>query len=164
MASGSITRTLLWTLDWLGKAVRRQRSREEDDAKAEHLAVGTKGEEAAYFYLRQCGYTVVARNWRNSRRKGEIDIIAWEGETLCFVEVKTRTRKTMVPAETAVDRDKMKELSGMARLYLRQMPMGTKFRFDIVTVYLLAGLDPEISLFKDAFGWRTREYRGAATF
>ena len=136
----------------------------EKEGEAEHLEVGVKGEEIAYFHLRQNGYTVVARNWRNSRRKGEIDIIAWEGETLCFVEVKTRTRKTIVPAETAVNREKMKELAGMARLYLRQLPLGTKFRFDVVTVYLLDGREPEISLFKDAFGWRTREYQGASTF
>ena len=163
MASGSITRGVLASLDWLSRAI-RVRLPEKREREAEHLEVGVRGEEIAYFYLRQNGYTVVARNWRNSRRKGEIDIIAWEGDTLCFVEVKTRTRKTIVPAETAVNREKMKELAGMARLYLRQLPIGTKFRFDVVTVYLLEGLEPEISLFKDAFGWRTREYRGAATF
>jgi putative endonuclease len=81
--------------------------------------------------------------------------VAWDKETLCFVEVKTRTRKSIVPAEGAVDRDKRRELTGMARLYLRQLPLGTRFRFDVVTVYLLGSCEPEVTLFKDAFGWGT---------
>jgi putative endonuclease len=158
MSSGGFTRRLLASLDWAGRALRGRSS--SPSAKAEHLSVGKRGEEITYFHLRGLGYTVVARNWRNSRRKGELDIVAWDGETLCFVEVKTRTRKSIVPAEGAVDRDKMRELTGMARLYLRQLPMGTRFRFDVVTVYLLEGQEPEVTLFRDAFGWKTRVYNG----
>jgi putative endonuclease len=158
MSSGGFTRRLLASLDWAGKALRGRSS--SPSAKAEHLSVGNRGEEITYFHLRGLGYTVVARNWRNSRRKGELDIVAWDGETLCFVEVKTRTRKSIVPAEGAVDRDKRRELTGMARLYLRQLPMGTRFRFDVVTVYLLEGQEPEVTLFRDAFGWKTRVYNG----
>jgi putative endonuclease len=152
MSSGGFTRRLLASLDWAGNLLRGNSSSPAED-EAEHLKVGNKGEEIAYFHLRGLGYTVVARNWRNSRRKGELDIVAWDEETLCFVEVKTRTRKSIVPAEGAVHRDKMRELTGMARLYLRQVPTGTPFRFDVVTVYLLEGMEPEITLFKDAFGW-----------
>ena len=122
---------------------------------APHMEVGAAGEELAYFHLREWGYTVVARNWRNARRKGELDIVAWDGEVLCFVEVKTRTRKSFIPAEAAVHRDKMRELVGMARLYLRQLPPGTRYRFDVVSVYMVQGEDTEVSLFKEAFGWRT---------
>lgn len=157
MSSGGITRRLLASLDWAGKALRGSPSSPSRD-EAEHMKVGNRGEEIAYFHLRGLGYTVVARNWRNTRRKGELDIVAWDEETLCFVEVKTRTRKSFVPAEGAVDRDKMRELTGMARLYLRQLPLGTRFRFDVVMVYLLEGCEPEITLFKDAFGWKTRVY------
>jgi putative endonuclease len=151
-------------LDWVGEVLRKTALAPHQQEIADHLEVGNRGEEIAYFQLRQWGYTVVARNWRNRRRKGELDMVAWDGETLCFVEVKTRGRKSIVPAEGAVHRDKMRELAGMARLYLRQLPMGTRFRFDVVTVYLLAGQDPEIALFKDAFGWQTRVYDGASTF
>jgi len=140
------------------------RTAEEDQAK--HLEVGEVGEEVAYFYLRQLEYTVVARNWRNTRRNGELDIVAWDadGSTLCFVEVKTRTRKTIVPAELAVDQDKKRELAGMARLYLQQLPVGTRFRFDLVTVYMHEGREPEISHFKDAFGWKTRSFDSGSAF
>ena len=162
MSSGSITRSLVASLDWLGRLVRGESP--EQDQEAESQKVGRQGEEIAYFHLRRFGYTVVARNWRNARRNGEIDIIAWEGHTLCFVEVKTRTRRSMVPAEGAVHRDKMRELAGMARLYLRQLPLGTRFRFDVVTVYLLEDVEPEVTLFKDAFGWKTRVYNGNTRF
>jgi putative endonuclease len=159
MSSGGFTRRILASLDWAGKKLRRK-SASTAKEEPEHLKVGKRGEEIAYFHLRELGYTVVARNWRNSRRKGELDIVAWDQETLCFVEVKTRTRKSIVPAEGAVNRDKMRELTGMARLYMRPMPLGTRFRFDVVTVYLLEGCEPEVTLFRDAFGWRTREYTG----
>jgi putative endonuclease len=154
MSSGGITRRLLASLDWAGKKLHGKSSSTSED-EAEHLKVGNRGEEIAYFHLRGLGYTVVARNWRNSRRKGELDIVAWDEETICFVEVKTRTRKSIVPAEGAVDRDKRRELAGMARLYLRSLPLGTRFRFDVVTVYLLRSREPEVTLFKDAFGWNT---------
>ncbi len=44
-----------------------------------HLRTGRKGEEMAYYFLRRQGYTMVARNWRCARRKGEIDLIGWDG-------------------------------------------------------------------------------------
>jgi len=158
MPSGSGIRWLLGALDWVRKTLLGPPATEEEVAK--HLEVGEVGEEIAYFYLRQIEYTVVARNWRNSRRNGELDIVAWDsdGSTLCFVEVKTRTKKTIVPAELAVDNVKRRELTAMARLYLQQMPVGTRFRFDIVTVYMHEGREPEITHFKDAFGWKTRTY------
>jgi putative endonuclease len=154
MASGRFTRGLLASLDSLTGLLRKSALVRTGETAA-HMEVGAEGEELAYFRLREWGYTVVARNWRNARRKGELDIVAWEGNVLCFVEVKTRTRKTFIPAEAAVHREKMRELVSMARLYLRQLPPGTRYRFDVVSVYLEAGKDPELSLFKDAFGWRT---------
>ena len=163
MASGTFTRSLLASLDWVGEVIKKTTLNSREEAP-EHLEVGNRGEELAFFYVRQWGYTVVAKNWRNPRRKGEIDLIGWDGQVLCFIEVKTRTKKSIVPAEAAVHRDKMRELGQMARLYLRQMPVGTRFRFDVVTVYLLAGEDPEVALFKDAFGWQTHVYNGAPSF
>ncbi len=155
MASGTFTRSLLASLDRIAYLVRRPNA--DGDERPIHISVGQSGEELAYFALRRWGYTVVARNWRNPRRNGEIDIIGWDDGILCFVEVKTRTKKTFVPAEAAVNREKMRELVMMSRLYLRRLPAGTRFRFDVVSVYLVPGEEPEVSLFKDAFGWKVRQ-------
>lgn len=67
-----------------------------------HQRTGRLGEEEAYFYLRKLGYVMVARNYRSSRRRGEVDLIGWEGEVLCFIAVKTRTTHDVKPAEAAV--------------------------------------------------------------
>ena len=82
-------------------------------------------EEDAYFHLRGLGYFVVARNYRSPRRPGEIDLIAWDADVLCFIEVKTRTSHDVKPAEAAVDRAKQHEIAGVAHQYLRRMPPRT---------------------------------------
>jgi Holliday junction resolvase-like predicted endonuclease len=92
-----------------------------DDAPA-HQRTGRRGEEDAYFHLRSLGYVMVARNYRSHRRRGEIDLIGWDGDVLCFVEVKTRTSHDIKPAEAAVDHAKRHELSAVAREYLRHLP------------------------------------------
>ncbi len=118
----------------------------------EHQQVGRRGEEAAYFYLRQLGYVMVARNYRSPRRRGEIDLIGWDGDVLCFIEVKARTSLEIKPAEAAVDREKRRELARMAQDYLRRLPGGPSWRFDIVSVYFEHPPDsPRIELFKNAF-------------
>src|ERR1700709_2158825 len=71
----------------------------------EHLETGLLGEREALFYLRRCGYTVVARRWKTAKPRGDIDLIAWHGTTLSFIEVKTRSRRDAFPAELAVDDD-----------------------------------------------------------
>ena len=120
--------------------------------QARHLATGQRGEEEAYFHLRRCGYVMVARNFRTPRRRGEIDLIGWEGDILCFVEVKTRTSHAVAPAEAAVDEAKQRELVAVAREYLRRVPGKPATRFDILSIYLETGArSPEITLFKNAF-------------
>jgi putative endonuclease len=74
--------------------------------RAPHLVSGARGEDEPYFYLRKLGFTIVARDYRSPRRRGDLDLIAWEKETLCFIEVKTRSRRNFMPAEAAVDADK----------------------------------------------------------
>ena len=116
-----------------------------------HQQIGRQGEEAAYFYLRKLGYVMVARNYRSSRRRGEIDLIGWDGDVLCFVEVKTRTSHDVKPAEAAVDHEKRRELAGMARAYLRRLPE-VPWRFDVVTVYYEnPPASARIEVFKNAF-------------
>jgi putative endonuclease len=119
---------------------------------ATHLRTGRRGEEDAYFWLRRQGYVIVARNWRSPRRRGELDLVAWENEVLCFVEVKTRERRDLVTAEAAVDNAKQQELLAMGAEYLRRLPApAPPYRFDVVTVYYEAGRRPAIDLTRNAF-------------
>jgi putative endonuclease len=135
-------------LERLDRAARR-RTRE-----APHLATGRRGERAAYFYLRQRNFIVTARGWRTSRARGDLDIIAWENDTLCFIEVKTRTTRAIAPAEAAVDADKRRMLRKMAHYYLRQLPTrDIPIRFDILSIYFEAGKSVDFELFRAAFGW-----------
>lgn len=120
-----------------------------------HLRTGIRGEFEALFYLRRLGYTVVERRWRSPELNGDLDLIAWEASTLCFVEVKTRTARDMTPAALAIDGSKRTMLQKMAASYIRSLPRDSGgsdilARFDIVSVYLL-GDRIECELVRDAF-------------
>ena len=78
---------------------------------------------------------MVARNFRSPNRRGEIDLIAWDKDVLCFIEVKTRTTRDVKPAEAAVDREKQRELLAVGREYLRHMPPSCQWRLEVVSVY-----------------------------
>ena len=106
---------------------------------ADHLTTGSDGEREALFYLRCQGYTIVARRWRNPKLRGDLDLIAWDGPTLCFVEIKTRSRRDTVPAEMAVDNDKQQTLRRLALSYIRRLPAAAReasMRFDVLSVYM----------------------------
>jgi putative endonuclease len=123
-----------------------------------HLLTGVEGESAAYFYLRRKGYAVVARRWGSSSQPGDLDLVAWQGQQLCFIEVKTRTAHDAHAAEVAVDADKRATLRRLARMYLQKLPGETPppVRFDILSVYLIAGHAREFQHFEGAFGWSER--------
>ncbi|HEX9255470.1 MAG TPA: YraN family protein [Candidatus Angelobacter sp.] len=144
-ASGTLTRLTLRALDTVARILPRK------DSGPEHLHTGRSGEEAAYFYLREQGYVIIARNYRSPRSRSELDLVGWDGSTLCFIEVKTRTTRNIMPAEAAVDADKQRDLSRVAREFLRKIKGDPPFRFDIVSVYLEADIGPDVGLFKDAF-------------
>jgi putative endonuclease len=116
-----------------------------------HLLTGRHGEEEAYFHLRQLGYVMVARNYRSPRSRSELDLVGWDNDTLCFIEVKTRTTRVIQAAEAAVDSDKQRDLAGVAHEFLRKVKGSPSYRFDIVSVYLEPGAQPDITLFRDAF-------------
>lgn len=124
-------------------------------ARAPHLVFGSRGEDEAFFHLRKLGFTVVARDYRSPRRRGDIDLIAWEKDTLCFVEVKTRSRRDFMPAEAAVDAEKKETVRALAREYLRQYAHAHRnepsFRFDVISIYLESNRPADITLFRDAF-------------
>ncbi|MGH9510266.1 MAG: YraN family protein [Terriglobales bacterium] len=144
--SGQLTRIAIRTLDAAARLLHRA------PISPERAATGRRGEEEAYFYLRRQGYVMVARNFRSPRRQGEIDLIGWDGEVLCFIEVKTRSSREVMPAEAAVDHAKQHDLAMVAREYLRRVSGQPSFRFDIVSVYVEdPAAAPEITLFKNAF-------------
>lgn len=125
-------------------------------ARAAHLEAGERGEREALFHLRSRGYTIVARRWKTARLRGDIDLVGWDGEWLCFIEVKTRSGRDSMTAESAVDRDKQEMLRRMARAYLRSFPEKLRdevaVRFDVVSIYLLPS-GVECELYRGAFGW-----------
>ena len=131
MLSGRFTHAVLRLLD---------RVPGKHDATPPHLVTGRRGEEDAYFYLRRKGYVMVSRNYRTARHHGEIDLIGWDKDVLCFIEVKTRTTHDVKPAQAAVDRKKRHDLRIVIRDYIRTLPRGQfpeppQWRFDVITVY-----------------------------
>jgi putative endonuclease len=118
----------------------------------EHQRVGRRGEEDAYFFLRRKGYVMVARNFRSPLRRGEIDLIGWQKDVLCFIEVKTRTSHDVKPAEAAVDAAKQQQLVAVARQYLRHVSPSCQWRFDVISVYYEKhSSQPQFELFQNAF-------------
>ena len=114
--------------------------------------LGARGETLAYWYLRQAGYTVVARNWRARSGGGELDLVAWEGPTLAFVEVKTRTSLLAGFPEEAVTSNKQIRVIKGAKAYLQQLKrQPSSCRFDVVSVSLLPAKGLEVRLIKNAF-------------
>src|SRR5258708_39892346 len=98
-------------------------------------ALGRRGEDLAHRYLREHGFTIVARNYRLAAGDGEADLIAWERETLVFVEVKARQTGRHGPPERAIDQRKREHLRRIAREYTRKTETPwERLRFDLVTV------------------------------
>jgi putative endonuclease len=160
MFAGRLTEAILRALDWLAA-----HTLPPENIPA-HQRTGRRGEEDAYFYLRRRGYTIIARNYRSPHHRGELDLVGWERNVLCFIEVKTRTTHDVKPAEAAVDRDKQRELSLVARDFLHQMPPscergphparlsrdGVEWRFDVLAIYYERGpRRPSFELFQNAF-------------
>jgi putative endonuclease len=145
---GRVVEKIAHALDRVAGAL----GRENPNRLPEHLLTGRRGEDDAYFYLRRRGYVMVARNWRSPRHRSELDLVGWDGDVLCFIEVKTRTTRDVKPAEAAVDEEKRSDLGAVARDFRRRVPGEPALRFDVLTVYYDSGDDsPDITLFKNAF-------------
>ena len=112
---------------------------------------GRVGEDIAHRYLRGRGCTVVARNYRPRSGPGEIDLVAWQGKRLVFVEVKTRATAEFGTPDRAVDAEKRAALERAARDYARRAGVGWEAtRFDIVSVVLKRPV--QVDWQQDAFG------------
>ena len=151
-------------IGWLERALDRlgwvARRREGAESLPAHLTTGIEGEDAAFFYLRRKGYTVVARRWSSGDLPGDLDLLAWQGPLLCFIEVKTRTARDASPAEIAIDAHKRNTLRRLARQYVRQLPQKTspQVRFDVISVYLVPRKEQEFEHFEGAFGWNEQRH------
>lgn len=112
---------------------------------------GKLGEDLAHRYLRKQGYVVVARNYRLPSGNAEADIIAWDGDTLVIVEVKTRESADYGPPERAIDPDKLRRMRRIALEYARKTETPReRIRFDVVTVLLPER--PDVNLFRGVRG------------
>ncbi|MDX6272762.1 MAG: putative endonuclease [Acidobacteriota bacterium] len=112
---------------------------------APHLALGRRGEALAAAFLERAGYALVAanfelpvgRNLRGAVVNAEIDLVAYEGDVLCFVEVKTRASDWFAAPEQNVDRRKQRQITRAARVYRRTFGLtAAPYRYDVVSVIL----------------------------
>ncbi|EAQ77531.1 YraN family protein [Blastopirellula marina] len=114
-------------------------------------SLGARGEAAAARFLRQLGYVIIARSDRS--KLGEIDIIAVDGRTVVFVEVKTRSSSDAAHPSEAVDTHKQAKLTRLAISYLRRHNLlECKARFDVIAItWPAAAQTPTIEHFLNAF-------------
>ena len=140
---------------WKSRNGLRDESEAVDSAnRTRKQRTGVRGETYAYWYLRKLGYVFVARNYHPVGAKGEIDLIGYDGETLAFVEVRTRTvgeQLTALP-ELSVTAEKQHVVARTARRFLaerhvRDIPL----RFDVLAIDNIPASPPEVRLHKDAF-------------
>ena len=142
---------LVWKERRRARVPRRQPADESADSAA-HLITGRRGETLAYWYLRRRGYVVVARNEPSRGAGGELDIVAWDGPVLAFVEVKSRLTPAQVPPEDAVTPGQRQRIVQAAEAYLRRLPWRPAgYRFDVVSVSWEPRSGCQVRLVKDAF-------------
>ena len=124
------------------------------------IELGKLGEQYAAAYLDQLGYRFVAanftvpvgRNLRGAVVNAEIDLVAYDGSTLCFIEVKTRASDWFAPPQANIDLRKRRQLARAAREYRRLLELEDQpFRFDAVTVVLSEADSPQIELLRNFF-------------
>jgi putative endonuclease len=122
--------------------------------KLEARRTGVRGETYAYWYLRKNGYVFVARNYTPRGIKGELDLVGYDGKTLAFVEVRTRTVREELPAlpELSVTREKQRVVIRTAQRFISERRTGDcPCRFDVVAIDNRPGQPPVVRLHKDAF-------------
>lgn len=113
------------------------------------LAVGRLGEDEAVRFLKKNGYKIIERNYRC--RHGEVDIVAMDGSTLAFIEVKTRASDRFGSPAGSVDAIKQRHITLASMYYIAEKSLGeVQARFDVVSVEM-TGEGFTTSLIKDAF-------------
>jgi putative endonuclease len=117
---------------------------------AEKDRLGRYGEDIAAGFLERTGMVVLVRNWRCA--DGEIDIVARDGSTLVFCEVKTRSGRGFgLPAEAIVPA-KVRRIRRLAAAWLAEAGLRwSELRFDVVSVISPRGCEPTVEHLRDAF-------------
>jgi putative endonuclease len=116
---------------------------------ADHNELGKKGEQVATDYLREKGYRIIARNWRFKHK--EVDIIAFHGDYLVVVEVKTRTSSGWEHPRESITPSKIRFLVHATEAFVIQHKIDQKIRFDVVSVMPNEGEKWEIEHIENAF-------------
>ena len=115
----------------------------------DRLSLAARAESTAAEFLQKNGYRIIARNYRS--RFGEIDIIASQRRTICFVEVKARSSARFGLPEEAITDIKKRHIAKTALTYLKDKKLNSrKARFDVLSITYL-NKRPQIRLIKDAF-------------
>ncbi len=118
--------------------------------KADHLSFGRLGERMACRFLMSRGFDILARRYQS--RGGEIDLVAFEGDTLVFVEVKTRDSREYGDPWEFVDWEKQQRLRRSAEEFIAHHDLGRySYRFDIVGVVVPDRGAAQIDLYRNAF-------------
>jgi putative endonuclease len=159
-----VSRLIFFAVHWASRRGLRgeledgpEQGKDEAPAAAKHIArkTGVRGETYAYWYLRRHGYVFIARNFTPRSSKGELDMVGYDGSTLAFVEVRTRTirddARTALP-ELSVTEGKQHVLVRTALHFLseRHVPE-CPLRFDVLAIDNSPGHPPAVRLHKDAF-------------
>jgi putative endonuclease len=147
------SRAIFQIVHW---AARNGLREDHDQTQRKHAArrTGIRGETYAYWYLRRHGYIFVARNYTPRGIKGELDLVGYDGETLAFVEVRTRTLRQELTAlpELSITTDKQRVVARTALRFLAERHVSNcPCRFDVLAIDNQPGHAPEVRLHKDAF-------------
>lgn len=105
---------------------------------AEHNDLGKNGEDFAVNFLEEKGYKIIARNWRCGNL--ELDIVALDGDTLVFVEVKTRHSDYIDP-RTSMSKSKIRNYVNAVTLYIKKKQIMSDFRLDVIIIVMQSGFD-----------------------
>jgi len=116
----------------------------------ENVLIGQKGEDLAVQYLRKKNYNILLRNYRSPF--GEIDIIGWDDDTLCFIEVRSRHSDWHGHPFESISKSKKRKILLTAKHYISKMDISdTACRFDVVSILPDDSGQYAIDMIQDAF-------------
>ena len=124
---------------------------------ASHNDLGALGEQIALEYLLAKNYQILETNWACGHK--EVDIIAKDGDTIVFVEVKTRHNPCLIDPEVTVDSYKQRHLIWAANSYVNRYQYDNDVRFDIIAIIVNSNNEKKIEHIEDAFYPSLRSYK-----
>jgi len=150
-----LSRAIFYAVHWAARKGLRDDWHDADHRKHAARRAGIRGETYAYWYMRRQGYVFVARNYTpRGGGKGELDLVGYDGETLAFVEVRTRTVRDALTAlpELSITTDKQRAVVRTAQRFIAERHISNRAcRFDVLAIGNHPGQAPEVRLHKDAF-------------